>query len=247
MIDERIPAGCGDDQLGDAKGDSSGNSPKDTLGAPKEIGEPKVQNPRELDDARYAALDCRAHSDQARALVATVTDLVAAQELSAGTRTNKRKKKQIALSSAIERLLADLLLAQASEKANGYVYRSMRPGGFTEARVSYRTFRKLVDALVTLGLLEKRKGYQTWGEPFGARVPVRLKATRFRATLRLLEICDQQGVRPEDFHQHFLVPLPENPLQLRAASKRNEYGKKITGRPMRFKQTAAAEGIEQLL
>ena len=61
-----------------------------------------VHNPRELDDARYAALDCRAHSDQARALVAAVTDLVAAHELASGTRTNKRKKKQTALSSAVE-------------------------------------------------------------------------------------------------------------------------------------------------
>ena len=72
----------------------------------------------------------RAHSDQARALVDAVTDMVAAHELAAGTRTNKRKKKQTALSSAVERLLADLLLAQTSEKTNGYVYRSMRPSKF---------------------------------------------------------------------------------------------------------------------
>jgi hypothetical protein len=30
--------------------------------------EPKVKSPRELDGARYAALDCRAHSDQVRRL-----------------------------------------------------------------------------------------------------------------------------------------------------------------------------------
>jgi hypothetical protein len=247
MIDERTPAGCGDDQLGDAKGDSSGNSPKDTLGAPKEIGEPKVHNPRELDDARYAALDCRAHSDEARALVATVTDLVAAHELAAGTRTNRRKKKLSALRSAVERFLADLLLAQTSEKTNGYVYRSMRPEGFAECEVSYRVFRDLVNAFVDLRLVEKYKGYQGWGEPFGARVVVRQKATRFRAAQKLLDICAQHGVLIEDFHEHFLIPLPEHPLQLRAASKRNEYGDKIRGRPMRFEATAFTEKLEKRL
>src|SRR5262245_31357780 len=168
MNDERAPAGRGEDQLVGANGGNSGNSgnsPTGTLGAP-----PKVLNPRELDDARYAALDCRAHSDQASALVAAVTDMVAAHELTAGSRTNKRKKKQAALNSAVERLLADLLLAQTSEKAKGYIYRPTRPEGFTESNVGYRVFKALVDALVDLCLLESHKGYQGWGEPFGVRV-----------------------------------------------------------------------------
>jgi hypothetical protein len=247
MNDERTPAGRGEDQLSDVNGESSSNIPKDTLGAPKETGEPKVHNPRELNDARYAALDCRAHSDQARALVAAVTDLAAAQEISAGKRTNKRKKKQIALSSAVERFLADLLQEKTSEKANGYVYRAMRPKSFTDCEVSYRVFKSLVGALVDLGLLENHKGYQIWGEPFGARVPVRQKATRFRATQHLLDICDQHGVRSEDFHQHFLIPLPDNPLQLHASSRRNEYGKKISGKPMRFEPSIKTKNLEQQL
>ena len=62
MNEERMPADRGDDQRGGANGKNNSNSPKDTLGAPKE--KPQVHNPRELDDARYAALDCRAHSDR---------------------------------------------------------------------------------------------------------------------------------------------------------------------------------------
>src|SRR5262249_6172677 len=245
MIDERTPAGRAEDQLGDANSESS--TPKDTLCVPKETGELKVHNPRELDDARYAALDCRAHSDEARAVVAAVTDMVAAHELTAGARTNKRKKKQAALSSAVERLLADLLLAQASEKAKGYVHRPTRPEGFTESNVGYRVFKALVDALEDLGLLESHKGYQGWGEPFGARVVVRRKATRFRATQKLLDICVQHGVHIEDFHEHFLVPLPEHPLQLRRSSKRTEYGRKIPGKPMRYKPNEATENVERSL
>lgn len=242
--DEAAPASG---QLGAANHEASNNAPKETTGVPQETKEPKVRNPRELDDARYAALDCRAHSDQARALVAAVTDMVTAHELAAGTRTNKRKKKQAELSSAAERLLADLLLAQASEKAKGYVYRPMRPEGFTESAVGYRVFKTLVDALVGLGLLESHKGYQGWDEPFGARVVVRHKATRFRAKQKLLDICAQHGLLVDDFHEHFLIPLPEHPLQLRRSSKRTEYGKKIPGKPMRYRPTEATANVEQSL
>src|SRR5262245_8398589 len=98
--------------------------PEDTIGRPEENREPKVQNPRELDGARLAALDCRASSDQARGLVVALAEMVVEHELASGTRTNKRKKKQTTLGSAVERLLADLLLAQTKEKSKGYVYRS---------------------------------------------------------------------------------------------------------------------------
>ena len=70
------------------------------------------------------------------------------------------------------------------------------------------------------------------------------KATRFRATRRLMDICEQHGVRPVDFHHHFLVPLPENPLQRRAASRRNQYGKKVAGKLMRYEPTKVTEYLE---
>ena len=248
MDDKRAPAALGEDRLGDANREGVIDSPRETLGDRGETKKSKRQNPRELDDARYAALDCRAHSDQARALVTTVTNLVAEQELASGTRTNKRKKKQTALSSAVERLLADLLLAQTSEKTKGYVYRSMRPDGFSESEVGYRVFRALVGALVDLGFLENHKGFQHWRELFGGqKLPMIRKATRFRATQKLLDVCGKHGVRPADFHEHFLIPLPEHPLQLHRASRRSEYGDKIKGRPMKFEATARTEKLEKQL
>src|SRR5262249_55267139 len=48
---------------------------------------------REFDDALYAPLDCRAQSDQARALVDAVVTLVTEQEHSGRSRTNRRNKK----------------------------------------------------------------------------------------------------------------------------------------------------------
>src|SRR5215472_404831 len=210
-----------------------------------DVDEAKRLRGRQLDDALYAALLSRAHSDQARALVDTVVRMVAERELAAGIRTNKRDKKQTALRSAVERLLADLLQAQASETNKGYVFRSLRPEGFTGQAVSYRTFKSLVDVMVTLGLLEEYKGFQGWTDGFGAPAPWIRKATRYRATEALLSVFHQHSVKAADFHQHFLIPLPENPLRLRTSSRRNEYGTKISGRPKRFDHTPVTMKLEQ--
>jgi hypothetical protein len=249
MNDERALTTQTEDQLGDANSEaSSRKSANDALEAAEKTKDPTVHKARQLDDARYAALECRAYSDEARALVRYVTNRVTAHELAAATRTNKRKKKQTALSSTIERLLADLLAAQGSGKANGYVYRPMRPESFSEGDVSYRVFKALADALVDLGLLERHKGFRSLQESFDRqKLPIIQKATRFRATQKLLSLCEQHGVRAADFHQHFLIPLPEHPLQLRAASKRSKYGDKIRGRRLPFKATALTDRLEKQL
>ena len=67
--------------------------------------EAKRQKGRELDDALYAALLSRAHSDQACALVDAVTKSIIEHELAGGLRANKRDKKQKTLKSAVEAFL----------------------------------------------------------------------------------------------------------------------------------------------
>jgi hypothetical protein len=63
----------------------------------------------------------------------------------------------------------------------------------------------------------------------------------------LLDICAQHGVLIEDFHEHFLIPLPEDPLQRRTASRRNLFGDKIKGKLMRFEATPLTEKLERQL
>ena len=212
--------------------------------------EAKRQKGRELDDALYAALLSRAHSDQACALVDAVTKTIAEHEIAGSLRANKRDKKHKTLRLAVEAFLADLLQAQASQKAKGFVYRPVRPDGFTGQSVSYRTFRSLTNAMVNLGLLECHKGFQVWrdrDDTLGPSAPFMQKATRFRATQRLLDVFALHGVHAVDFHQHFLIPLPENPLQLRAELRRNHYGDKIKGKLLRFQHNAKTKELEQQL
>ena len=202
---------------------------------------------REFDDALYASLDCRAQSDQGRVLVDAVVTLVIEYERAAGSRTNERNKKIADLRRAVEGFLADLLRAQASPQSHGYVYRAVRPGNFSDGDISYRVFKALTDAMIAAGLLETYRGWQSWSHGFGARLPYIRKATRFRASQRLLDISAEHGIQPVEFHLHFLLPLPENPLQLRASSRLNSSGQKISGRIMRYEPTDATRSGERYL
>jgi hypothetical protein len=202
---------------------------------------------REFDDALYAPLDCRAQSDQARVFVDAVVSLVTEHEHATGTRTNRRSKKVADLRVAVEGFLADLLKAQASPTSHGYVYRAVRPANFTEGAVSYRVFKALTEAMTAADLLKTYKGWQSWSDAFGARLPYIRKATRFRATQRLLDLSAAHGIQPKEFHLHFLLPLPENPLQLRATSGLNSAGRKISGRMMRYEHTDATRRAERQL
>lgn len=208
---------------------------------PVGIDQNKKQNPRDFDEAFYAALLSRAQSDPARQLVQGLAEIVESHELAVGIRANRSIAKLDKLKIAVERFLADLLCAQATERSKGYVYRSMRPKGFTNGEVGFRTFRRLVKSLADLGMVEVFKGFQTSSE-LG---PYIRKATRFRTTKRLLELCEQHGVRPADFHQHFAVPLPEHPLQLWGKVKRTQFGDRVRGRLMPFEPTPRTDRLEK--
>jgi hypothetical protein len=123
----------------------------------------------------------------------------------------------------------------------------VRPGNFSDGDISYRVFKALTEAMTAAGLLETYRGWQSWSDGFGAQLPYIRKATRFRATQRLLDTSAGHGIQPADFHLHFLLPLPENPLQLRAISRVNSAGRKISGRMMRYEHTDATRRAERQL
>jgi hypothetical protein len=126
--------------------------------------------------------------DQARAVVDKVVTLITEHEQNAGSRTNRRNKKIADLRLVVQGFLADLFRAQATPTSHGYVYRAMRPGNFSAGAIGYRVFKAVADGMAAARLLETYRGWQSWSDGFGARVPMISKATRFRATQRLHDI-----------------------------------------------------------
>jgi hypothetical protein len=91
-----------------------------------------------LRNANYAELTRRARTEQAHALVDHVMQLLPeAPQGTRGPRANTRSQWR----RGVEGFLGDLLRAQNSEKANGWVYRSLRPKSFTGEDIGYRAFR----------------------------------------------------------------------------------------------------------
>jgi hypothetical protein len=199
----------------------------------------------QLRDARYATLDSRAVSDNANKLVDCLTDEIIKWEIRYGRRRRGRRSGAEKLRAAVTGLLGDLLLARKpGDKANGWVYRSMQAQGFTGKRVSYRTFASLMDALKDFDLMEHRAPVNFWATGFdsGKKIVHRRFAARFRANGKLLKLSREYGITDNNVEDHFIEGLPEDPLVLKATSRRTN-GRKERGRPIKFERTTKAETL----
>jgi hypothetical protein len=83
--------------------------------------------------------------------VARLSDQVLAYELRTGSRCNKRSKTSKEFARAVGALLSDLLVAQLSLEAKGWIVRPMRTGSFSGEAVSYRNFVAVLKGFKGLG------------------------------------------------------------------------------------------------
>lgn len=169
-----------------------------TIRSPEEhLGNPK--DPSALESARYATLNNRAATEQAKQLVDHVFVQVARANGSERPRGPYGKTKQ-QLRRGVEGFLGDLLRAAGHEHAKGFVHRSLHAGSFTGEDVGARAFNQLIDRLKALGLIEHARGFQDrfrW-EAGGPEVVSRARASRFMATPQLLELAVRPGPRALD-------------------------------------------------
>jgi hypothetical protein len=127
--------------------------------------------------AEFAALTSRPVTDNARALVDKVHELV----IATGARKRRRgPSKAFAFRRALGGFIGDLM--RAAGRPVPWIYRGVSQRHFTADVVSYRDFDALRKAVRSLGLVEERPAVQFWSL-FGAG---RGWATRFRATPKLI-------------------------------------------------------------
>jgi hypothetical protein len=200
---------------------------------------------RSLQHAPRANLDATARGNNASQLVTALSDTITAWEQASGRRKNIRRKGLENLKGASGAFVADLLRARNHPDADGWVYRPLAKGSFTKQAVSSRDFTSVRDAWIACGLLECKPGYTETVE-FDPGDPIRTrgKATRFRATPKMLKLCAEHGVTPQNAGEHFTYPPPEHPLVLTRASRRVGRWKEA-GSPMDFKRTPRTEKLER--
>jgi hypothetical protein len=192
-----------------------------------------------------ATLDAQARSENAKALPALLANELTRWEAATSRRKNKRKGRVEKLQSAIGAFLADLLSACNDPEANGWTWRSLNKSGFTGHAVSFRDFDAVVNAWLACGFLERVAGFKETVEfDPGDPIRVRGKASRFRATPKLLALCAKHGVTPQNAGEHFAYRLPEHPLRLNASS-RTVGNWKDPGRPMNYTRTEQTVRLEE--
>jgi hypothetical protein len=188
--------------------------------------------------AEFAALTSRAVTDNARALVDKVHELV----IAAGARKRQRgARKALAFKRAVGGFIGDLMRAAGREVP--WVFRSVSQRHFTGDVVSHRHFEALRSALKSLKFIEEAKAVQFWS-PFGVG---RGWAKRFRATPRLIEMAGECGVPVTEVRDHFIKELPKNPLLQRGGSTREPGRRKMPGKPMKIDYTPTVQAMEQTI
>jgi hypothetical protein len=184
-------------------------------------------------------------SPSSRAFVATLGETIETLERSAGRRTRKRKADaHSAFLKALGAVLADILKASHGLPDRGYVYRSLHAESFNTAPVAYRAFVAAVEGLWRLGLIERVAGFKNdeitnWGDT-GVTVIRNRKASRFRATPKLVHAACAQGITAESLGDHFsFAPEPpkERPLLVLKASAKGAGARKVDGQPMEIVET----------
>ena len=155
-----------------------------------------------------ATLDARARSESAKRLTAHLANELTSWESATSSRKNKRRGRLEKLQTAIGAFVADLLSACNHAEANGWTWRSLHKSGFTGQAVSFRDFDAIVSAWVACGLLERVAGFK---EPVefdpGDKLRLRGKASRFRATPKLLRYVPSTASRPR-------MPVSTSPTDL---------------------------------
>lgn len=194
--------------------------------------------------APMATLDAKVRDVDAKRLVASLSDEVTRWETECASRKKERKAGLEKLRAAIGAFLADLLNAYNSQESEGWTWRSLSKSGFTGQTVSFRNFNVIVSAWLASGLLERVAGFKeaVVFDP-GDQLRVRGKASRFRATPKLLTICAEYGVTPQNAGEHFVYRPPEHPLRLNASSRRVALWKE-PGKPMEYKRNEQTARLE---
>jgi hypothetical protein len=186
----------------------------------------------QLNNARYASLSSRAVTVVASDIIDRLMEFMEGREEYRKTRKNKRSTKaRLAVRRAMEGIVGDLLRAQQDENSGGWVYRSLKANSFSGEAVSYRNFAVVLDSLG--GFVERKAGYQERShgfDPGGPSLPIRGKASRFRATPDFIQYCSLHGLHVSDIADHFIEDLPRHPLVKKASSMRAPWGTKVRGR-----------------
>ena len=200
-----------------------------------------------LHNARMAPLVFEAKSPEAYALVGALADMTIAEEAVREPRLRSRSKSQLdAFKLAIGALASDLIRNSDQKAAEGFCYRPLNRGGFSDTAASSRSFEKLLTLWVAMGLMEAVKGYYVRDdEDDDLGGGGRGYALRIRATSSLLELAASFGIGSRNIRTHFEEAFSAKmPVIVKARKKKSStpYGEP-KGKPMKLEPSDRLEEV----
>jgi hypothetical protein len=132
-----------------------------------------------------------------------------------------RGKTLVRYANAGGAFIADLLVAAANKRSEGWLRCSLNKTEYTDQYVKWTTFDSLRKAWLEAGLVDHRPGYPG-SFAFGNPGPTIGKLTRYRATPRLLTIAAEHGITPANVLEHFRIEfeMPSEVIRLTQPSAR---------------------------
>jgi hypothetical protein len=168
---------------------------------------PKEQR-EALGFAPLATLRATPKTAQAAALMRDLAGRYSRPQAAKG-KAYARGKTLVRYANAVGAFVADLLVAAANKRSEGWLSCSHRKTDYTGKYVRWATFDSVRKAWLEAGLIEHKPGYPG-ALAFGNPGPTSGKLTRYRATPRLLEIAAEHGITPanvlENFRLEFEMP-----------------------------------------
>jgi hypothetical protein len=183
--------------------------------------EPKT--PREereaLGNAPLATLRATPAGPQAAALMRDLAERYPRPQAAKG-KAYARRKTLVPYANAGGAFVADLLVAAASKRSEGWLRCSHKKTDYSGKYVTWPMFEGIHKAWLEAGLIEHKPGYPG-ALAFGNPGPTSGKLTRYRATPTLLGIAAEHGITPANVLEHFRLEfeMPSELIRLTKPSK----------------------------
>src|SRR6185437_2526600 len=189
----------------------------DDWDAPEQLAyEPKTRKEEReaLGHAPLATLKATPATEQAAGLMRDLAERYSRPQSSKG-KAYARGKTLERYANAAGAFIADLLIAAANKRSEGWLRCSLNKSDRSGQYVKSATFDSLRKAWLEAGLVEHKPGYPG-SFAFGNPGPTVGKLTRYRATPKLLGIADEHGVTPVNVLEHFSIEfkMPSELIQL---------------------------------
>ncbi|XDZ70294.1 hypothetical protein AB8879_09985 [Alphaproteobacteria bacterium LSUCC0744] len=196
----------------------------------------------ELKQARYMSLTSPPASPEAKRLVDSIIDIILDTEQRKRART---PSAAVAFKSAVGLIVGDLLIGLKTREV-GWSYLSLSTAAFSDRPIGYKTFKPIVQAMETAGLIDVSLGRNSQGNDFGfGQQPAYTPgyATRFRPTATMAAMALEAGIVDQAVTKHFPPQLPKRVIEVRAKSE-NTRGHKVKGKKLKFAHTEKSRAME---